>query len=85
MADYKDFFEITTALEKAYRNYEKKSDAYWKAGTTSRARSTTLYAKKEIANEWLGKCEKELETFINDRVVNGVFSFSYLPKSKIRK
>lgn len=76
------FHELARDLLLAEKNYDRKLNSYLKNSNPTRRRETTLYAQRITASEWLGKCEDELEKYINERIYNGVFSFSYLPQSK---
>lgn len=71
--------DLLLADKKRKRVLEK---SYKIQASASRRILTTDYAKRAIANEWLGKCEDELEKYINDRIVNGVFLLNYKPEEE---
>lgn len=76
---YADLYELIHQLKLADRNSQKATEKYFLTHCPTRARATTLYAKRVIAAEWFGKCELAFEKYINAKIVNGKFSLSYRP------
>ena len=73
---HKKLYEIVRELLLAEKNLQRKSDSYWKEENPTRRRQTTLLSRRETASEWFGKCEIEFEKYINEHIVDGVFSLN---------
>lgn len=74
---YEELYSLIKDLKDADISAKRKRNRYFEAKCPSRASSTTLHAKMQIANEWFGKCENEFEKYINSKIVNGKFSLTY--------
>ena len=78
---YEKLYKLVNDLYLADKDLKKKSEACWKYENPTRRVQTTLVARKERASEWFGKCEIELEKYINEKIKNNVFDLTYRSKS----
>ena len=70
-------YKVVFDMLKAERELNIKADKYWKAENPTRKKQTSLYAQKECAAEWFGKCELEVENYIKEHSIDGVFRLSH--------
>lgn len=66
-------YKVVIDMLKAEREFNRKSEKYWKAVSPTRKKQTSLMAQKERASEWFGKCELEFEKYIKEHSIDGVF------------
>lgn len=73
---YSQLYKLVNDMRKAELELNRKSDKYWKAVSPTRKKQTSLFAQKERASEWFGKCELEFENYIKEHSIDGVFRLS---------
>lgn len=70
-------YKVIIDMLEAERELNRKADNYWKAENPTRKKQTSLYAQKECASEWFGKCEQAVEDYIKEHSIDGIFRLSH--------